>query len=548
MGVEMNEHALDIPNKYRRSTEGLPGVTLYNKVLRMTPPSPRVATGTHPAPPGSSILRHALLLGVAGDALLRGHPGLGILIWVVVLALAVISLAWEARRVISVQAGSWLLVAVTFSAGLVWRDSEALQLLDAWVVIGALGMAALSLSDPRTALFAERLRDSVWAAGTAMLTVMAGLAPLGMPSPDSRSRFRRELGPAVRATLIIAVFLLVFGSLLRDADPIFASLVVLPRWDLDVMVSHLVVVLFCAWIVGGWVRSALVIDVGRYPAPERFGVGLGLLDITAALGTLIVLFTTFVATQIGWFFGGERFLQERTGLTAAEYARGGFFQMVWVAALVVGVLLATRALLRPGRAPARLHTALSLPVVGLLAAIIVSAALRMRLYVHYYGLTTDRLYTLVFMGWLAAVLLWLTVTVLRGWGRPFVAGAVLSGLVTLAALNIAAPDVIVARVNLARAAEGSGARPPLDLVHLARLSGEAVELAVAATLTAPLDATEGQRCEAARLLLRRWGPFTPAALRPGQSAAWRFWNAGEALATRIIAEHAPGLRAVCRRS
>jgi hypothetical protein len=67
----------------------------------------------------------------------------------------------------------------------------------------------------------------------------------------------------------------------------------------------------------------------------------------------------------------------------------------------------------------------------------------MRLYVHYYGLTTDRLYTLVFMGWLSAVLLWLTVTVLRGWGRPFVAGAVLSGWPRSPPSNLVAPDVIV---------------------------------------------------------------------------------------------------------
>jgi hypothetical protein len=501
-----------------------------------------------------SILSHALLVGIAGDALLRDHPGMGVPIWTGLLGLALISLATGAGRVVSGQAGGWLLMTVLFSAGLAWRDSETLQFLDGCAVIGGLGMTALSLSDSRAALFAKRLRDTVWGAGAVVISVVAGLAPLGLLAPERRSQSGLRFGSAARATLITATFMLVFGGLLRDADPIFASLVAIPRLDLDAMASHLLFIGFCTWLVGGWARSALVVEVGRHPAPDQFVISLSLLDITAALGTLIVVFTVFVATQLGWFFGGERFLQERTGLTAAEYARGGFFQMVWVVLLVVVVLLATRGMLRPGRSLAHRHTLLSLPVVALLVAIILSAAMRMGLYVHYYGLTTLRLYPLVFMGWLGVVLVWLTVTVLRGWGRPFVAGAALSAMVTLAALNLAAPDAIVARVNLSRAANWrSGPRPELDLVHLASLSGEAAELAVAATLATPPGteaagsaSPKSQRCLAAGLLLKRWGPSSPAAERRSRDASWRFWNAGEAKAVRVVARDAGRLGAICR--
>jgi hypothetical protein len=100
-------------------------------------------------------------------------------------------------------------------------------------------MAALSLSDPRMALFAERLRGYGLGCGYGDDHRGGRARPARHASTDRRSRVRHDLGPVVRATLIMAVFLLVFGPLLRDADPIFASLVVLPRWDLDVMVSHL---------------------------------------------------------------------------------------------------------------------------------------------------------------------------------------------------------------------------------------------------------------------------------------------------------------------
>jgi hypothetical protein len=311
--------------------------------------------------------------------------------------------------------------------------------------------------------------------------------------------------------------------------------------------SHLVVTGFCAWIAGGWAYGALVESPTVRRAPERLPVTLGALDLTTALGTLNVLFGAYVLTQLGWFFGGERFLHATTGLTAAQYARQGFFQMVWVVALVVPLLLATRAALGADASLARRHTLLSLPIVALLGAIITSAALRMRLYVHYYGLTTERLYTLVFMGWLAIVLALLAATVLRDHGRTFVAGSVISALALLVGLHFFVPDVIVARVNLARAAS-SDAATSLDLSYLARLSGDAAPLAVRATLAPPSARDQrdplqaDQRCAAASRLLNEWGPASRRVERRQTQGAWRTWNAGESSALHAVGERSADLR------
>src|SRR5206468_5433211 len=190
-----------------------------------------------------------------------------------------------------------------------------------------------------------------------------GIVPLALRElfaaerhPGSRGRYRT----AARLALISGSLLLVFGSLLRSADPIFERLVALPDFDLGLVISHVFVAGFFAWTAGGWAYGALVASPARWRAPDRFPITLGALDLTAALGTLIVLFGAYVLAQLGWFFGGERFLRETTGLTAAEYARRGFFQMVFVVALVVPLLLATRALLRPDAALQRRHTLLSL--------------------------------------------------------------------------------------------------------------------------------------------------------------------------------------------
>lgn len=501
-----------------------------------------------------SILSTALLLGVAGDALLRDLPvGLAFGVWIATVALAAVSLLWRAERSVSREAGAWLGAAVFFALGWARTNSDTLLPLDFLATIGALGMAAVASSDAAAALFAQRLRDTLIAGVRVVKGVLMGILPLAFRealAEGEAKRTRGRLVPLVRAGAISVALLFVFGALLRGADPIFASLVTLPNIDVDVIASHVFLTGFFTWIVAGWSRAAIIARSGprgsATPLPFRFGM----LDITMALGTLNVLFAAFVLTQLGWFFGGEQFLHARTGLTAAAYARQGFFQLVWVVTLVVPVLVATRAMLQPGRELAHRHTALSLPIIGLLGAIIVSATLRLKMYVHFYGLTTDRLYALVFMAWLTVVLIWLALTVLRDWGRPFVAGATISGLATLALLNVSDPDAFVARVNIERGTRvGSTTQPSVDLEYLSRLRGHAVDLATQATLATPNGgepntlraADDAQRCIAARTLLNRWGPLSRTNLRQTSDAAWRFWNADDAAATRTVARHANAL-------
>ena len=58
------------------------------------------------------------------------------------------------------------------------------------------------------------------------------------------------------------------------------------------------------------------------------------------LGVLDALFLAFVAVQATVLFGGHRHVLETEGLTYAEYARQGFWQLLWVSALTLLVLSA----------------------------------------------------------------------------------------------------------------------------------------------------------------------------------------------------------------
>ncbi|MDQ2664439.1 MAG: DUF4173 domain-containing protein [Gemmatimonadota bacterium] len=488
---------------------------------------------------------HALLAGIAADMLLRDGPiGLGFPLWIAIAATALISLSWRAQRDVPSECAAWLLVAFVSACGLAWRDSGMLQFLDLIATAGALGMAAIALGNRRAGLLAERFRDTIWA-GVASIRVIAwGIVPnVGEAIHDAKGHaaWESQSRRTIRSAVLAVGVLVVFGSLLRSADPIFASLVELPDFKLDIALSHVLVAGWFAWLLCGWANAALGSTVASARAPQRLPLTLSVQDLSASLGVLNVLFAAFMVAQLGWLFGGESFLRARTGLTAAEYARHGFFEMVWVVALVVPLLVFTRAALIPSREAARRHTALSLPLLVLLGGIIVSAAGRMQLYVHFYGLTVDRFYPLVFMAWLIVVLGWLALTVLRDRGRSFVAGTAVSAFAVLIALNAAAPDAIVAHFNENRAHQGA---EPLgaDVRHMSELSGEAVETALRLTLAPPRapagsrarSEEDGARCDAARNLLNRWGPSSSAAERGDADAAWRTWNIGEQRAVRAV--------------
>src|SRR6185436_21185862 len=112
-------------------------------------------------------------------------------------------------------------------------------------------------------------------------------------------------------------------------------------------------------------------------------------------------------------------------------------------------------------------------------------------------------------------------------------------------LNIAAPDRIIARVNIDRAARSTAVDGTnLDILYLSHLGGDAADLVTSAVLAdrRPLDgvnaaANAEQRCWSATNLLRQWGPESHASKRRESRTAWRAWNAGEAVGLKALDAH-----------
>jgi hypothetical protein len=190
---------------------------------------------------------------------------------------------------------------------------------------------------------------------------------------------------------------------------------------------------------------------------------LGLAQVGVVLAVVDALFLAF--------FGGADLVQALTGLTWAEYARRGFFELVAVASLSLPLLLvADWSLDQRDPARARAFRALALLMLVLLDIMLASALYRMRLYTAQFGLTEQRFYTTAFMGWLVLVFGWFGATVLRGRRERFGTGALLAGWLVLAALNLSNPDMIIAGVNLDRASRGR----PFDAAYAETLSADAL--------------------------------------------------------------------------
>jgi Domain of unknown function (DUF4173) len=171
--------------------------------------------------------------------------------------------------------------------------------------------------------------------------------------------------------------------------------------------------------------------------------------------------------------GGQHVLATH-GLTYAEYARSGFFQLLACAALTFVVLLSVRACANPAHA---VLVSLSELTVALTIGVVIVAIRRLQLYEATYGLTMLRLASLVSAAWIGIVFVLQGLTIPRR-GLPrrwFPAAVMLSGLIVVGMWSISDPVSIVVQTNLRRAQHGQ----QFDVIPAASLGSDAVPTLVA---------------------------------------------------------------------
>ncbi|HLG59832.1 MAG TPA: DUF4173 domain-containing protein [Vicinamibacterales bacterium] len=511
------------------------------------------AARLYPVPPASvaALLAVGGVLGAVGDGLLRapGPPGLNLSLWIALVAVAALALHRRAALALDPERVAWLVIGVVFAAGLAWRDAPPLKLL-------ALGGATLTfaLAALRPAAAWVRRAGVLRYAGALALGALhawtaATLALVDAMRPTPRVETGRAAGwrsaaAVARGLLIATPLVVVFGALFMSADAVFEKLVAnVLRFDFERIASHLLLFSILAWLSTGYLRGFLTGTTLPWPADRRpvidgrgvaapKGRALGITEVATALAAIDLLFLVFVIVQFRYFFGADTLVQITPGLTYADYARRGFFELVFAVVLVVPVLLAADWLLdRRIRRDALVFRGLAGVQIGLVLAIAASALQRLRLYHASYGLTESRLYAMVLLIWIGAMLFWLAATVLRGRRDAFAFGTLASGLATVAVLFAVNPDAVIARANVARMS-AADASVRFDVAYATSLSADAVPVLIDALPALPADV----QCPLARHLLRRWPPDRERSLRS--------WNWSAARASDAVREHEARLRSM----
>jgi hypothetical protein len=200
---------------------------------------------------------------------------------------------------------------------------------------------------------------------------------------------------------------------------------------------------------------------------------LGTVEVAVVLGLMNLLFLSFVIVQVPYLFGGMELVQHTPDFKLAEYARRGFGELVAVSALVLPTLLIGHWLIRKNdRFAGTIFRILAGIQIVLLFVIMASAVQRLVLLTGSfgYGMTTIRLYPMIFMTWLAIVFIWFGATVLRGARQHFAWGALWSAFLILGGTHVLNPDAFIVKTNVALMHQGR----PFDAAYNANLSDDAV--------------------------------------------------------------------------
>lgn len=528
---------------------------------------------------GLAILEAAILMGVLGDALLRETPwGLNVFLWIGTLVAAMLMLAVRRRSEPLNKQTIALHVALVFCAAMfVWRDSMELKLLNSLAILTILSLLTLPALKIKTQIagVAHYAFAGIWSG------INAAFAPFYLMVADVKWKtipqkgWTKHLIAVLRGVAIAVPILLVFGALFMAADAVFQGIIEQTfRIDPAILFRHIFLTGVFAWLVAGYLRGSLI---GIFAAekeetkseikaqtlsitvlkddeketietkPEekkswdwrRFdnsilppSLTLGAIETSVILGLMNLLFLGFVIVQIPYLFGGMDLVQNTPDFKLAEYARRGFGELVTVSALVLPILLVSHWLLRKDSpVNEKIYRVLAGVQIVLLFVIMISATQRLLLLTGNlgYGLTTIRLYPMVFMSWLAVVFVWFALTVLRGSREQFAWGALWSALFVLGTLHVLNPDDFIVRTNVRLMRQGRA----FDSNYVAELSDDAAPALLESINTMNFE----QRCAVKNKIARRFE-------QSQTEIDFRSWNWSRYAARNAMSEYTESLNAL----
>ncbi|MFG2879107.1 DUF4173 domain-containing protein [Streptomyces sp. NPDC048337] len=414
------------------------------------------------APIRTATLLAALAAGLAAALLLGDGLGPGLLLAVVPAVVAAYAAARAARRTARPWTVVWAIGCLALLAVPALRDSAWPATL---AILSAILLGALALHGSRT--WHGVLLSPFGFLDAAVSGV--GWAWTGLRSRSGVSKDRWL--PVAKAALVAVALLVLFGALFASADAAFADL--LGGLTPDVSLGD-GPVRFLLFLLGTLLALAAARTAAAPLRWDRIEVAPGKprsrVEWALPLIVLNLLFAGFNAVQLAVLFGGYDKVLASTGLGHAEYARQGFWQLLWATLLTLVVIaLALRWAPRSGAGDRRFVRVVLGVLCALTLVVVASALRRMDFYVDAYGLTRLRVSVAAMELWLGLVIVLIMAAGVFGarWLPRAVAG---SAAAAVLAFGLLSPDGMVAERNVARFEQDH----KIDLAYFQSLSADAV--------------------------------------------------------------------------
>ena len=246
-----------------------------------------------------------------------------------------------------------------------------------------------------------------WSGTGALFSKVVGrIGFLGHIKPPSLSQNHWAVG---KGLAVLIPLLVIFMAIFAAADPVFKNYFTgledwLKTWTTIEDISAQVVIIVFLFVAFVLFLAAAAYE--RYAHEAKIERALSFVtESKIVLGGLTLLFAVFLVVQGSTMFGGSTAWAE-LDLTYAEYAREGFGQLIFASALVALVVLTLRD--RHGAKSDAILTSLHAIFIIETLLVLISAAMRLNLYIDAYGYTDDRLFaywTIITVGILLVLLL-----------------------------------------------------------------------------------------------------------------------------------------------
>jgi hypothetical protein len=391
----------------------------------------------------------AVIIAAVHDLLFwQAEIGINIVVFVLLYSILLVGVAAKTQCLKQKMALFLLLPVLLLACDMVFFSNEFVQHAGILgMIVLSLGMALLlTLRNPHKHLF------SFWAIPIIRNPFFLIQKWLQVFQDLFALRAARKNTVSVRilyGVLVAVPILLIFGALFYQADAVFAHVLNnLFHIEIDSSVIGRIIRAIILTVFLGGIFYACCDEkhlLGEWVERQQKEDSVIAMTVLALLN---ILFLVFIIIQFTYLFGSKQVVLEN-GITFAEYARSGFFQLVWVIILAVALILLFYRLQTH-----KMHGMVQVMSVFLLAQVAVialSALKRMNLYQTEYGFTVLRLYVEWFIyGALIFLVALVAAIIMRVQYRHVWYGGMIAALLLFVFVSSRNVDRMIARENISR--------------------------------------------------------------------------------------------------